>query len=76
MPKTDNLESYLRSNPKAAEHANSIKETMGALKELRAKGVGGPGYTLSGPYGDKSLESSPSGNRRSIKAGLKMKVYA
>jgi hypothetical protein len=49
--KTFDLDAYLRANPGVEAQVDVIKQTMGALKDLREVGVGGKGYTLAEPYG-------------------------
>jgi hypothetical protein len=59
MSKLD-LDALLDANPEAAKHADSIRETLKALHELRAAGIGGDGYTLAPPYsGGANIRNAP-----------------
>jgi hypothetical protein len=60
------LKTLLRQNPKAAKHADSIRETMIAVKRLRAAGVGGSEYDLRSPYRGKALGNLPKSPMRKM----------
>jgi hypothetical protein len=66
MAKKLDLETLLRSNPQAAEHADSIKATIAVLRKLRASGIHGDGYTLVTPYGPRSTNGVPKTQSRRL----------
>jgi hypothetical protein len=45
----EEMEALIVKNPRARRHADSIRETLKTIQELRDKGMAGSGYTLSNP---------------------------
>ncbi len=70
------IDDLLRSNPKAARHAGSIRQTLGALRELRDIGAAGDGKMPSTPKkGRPSVRDAPKpSNRQPIKRASKLTI--
>lgn len=67
-----NIETYLKDHPEAAEHTATIKRTLMKLHKLRARGIGGEGYTLTEPFGRGLIV----GNKKTRLPHLKRTFYA
>jgi len=64
-----NLDLYLKDHPAAAEDAATIKRTRSKLQKLRARGIGGEGYTLTEPFGARGRQIT--GNKKARIPNLK-----
>lgn len=63
----DDLKELLRKNPKAAQHYDSMKETMEKLRELRAAGFAGGSEALVLPYSGRAKSGAlPKRSARSV----------
>jgi hypothetical protein len=69
--KKKTLEQYLEDNPKAKQHEALIRETLKALKELRAAGFADNEYDLEPPYGG-GRQPQKVDNTRRIELPIKM----
>lgn len=45
----EEMEALILRNPRASRHADSIRETLKTIQELREKGMAGSGQALSNP---------------------------
>lgn len=70
------MDELLKKNPKAGRHADSVRKTLGALRELRETGLAGGQSKLEPPYkGGASVKNAPKPhNKRPIKARSKLDI--
>ena len=70
MAKFD-LDAHLEANPKAARHADSIRETLKSLETLRDQGLSQKGYSLASPFGGRAAMPSRK-DKPPLRRGLKL----
>jgi hypothetical protein len=68
------MKALLRQNPKAAKHAESIRDAMTAVKRLREAGVGGTQHGPRSPYRGKALSTLPKSPMRKMMAAAFKKI--
>jgi hypothetical protein len=53
MAKKNELDAMLEANPRAKRDKRIIREALRQVRRLRAEGIGGRGYSLMPPFGEK-----------------------
>lgn len=68
------IDELLRENPRAARHADSVREVLGVIRKLREAGFAGEHHSVEVPYtGRASIKDAPRpASRQSIKAHSKV----
>lgn len=68
MTTKSTLATLLAANPRAKRDWKTLKRAIADVHELHASGVGGRGYSLSRPFGEKAnaRPKEPSARRKRI----------